>query len=114
MQDVTLTPAMGAYLNMLNSYKPGVVNGVPQIANENYGRELMQLFTIGLYELNADGTPHSTAAATRSRPTPRRRSSVRPCLYRLDLRSRCRGDLEVPQPGELQRSDGRPSTARTT
>jgi uncharacterized protein (DUF1800 family) len=57
MQDVTLSPAMGAYLNMLNSYKPGVVNGVPQIANENYARELMQLFTTGLFLLNADGTP---------------------------------------------------------
>jgi uncharacterized protein (DUF1800 family) len=33
------------------------VNGVVQIANENYSRELMQLFTIGLYQLNQDGTP---------------------------------------------------------
>lgn len=52
MRDVALTPAMGNYLNMLNSYKPG--NG--QIANENFGREMMQLFTLGLNELNADGT----------------------------------------------------------
>ena len=52
MKDVTLSPGMGLYLNMLNSYKPG--NG--QIANENYSREIMQLFTIGLYELNQDGT----------------------------------------------------------
>ena len=52
MKDVTLSTGMGAYLNMLNSYKPG--NG--QIANENYSRELMQLFTIGLNELNQDGT----------------------------------------------------------
>jgi uncharacterized protein (DUF1800 family) len=57
IKDVTLSPGMGAYLNMLNSAKPGVVNGVPQIANENYARELMQLFTIGLYVLNPDGTP---------------------------------------------------------
>jgi hypothetical protein len=33
MQDVSLSPAMGGYLNMLNSYKPGTVNGVVQIAN---------------------------------------------------------------------------------
>ncbi len=52
MKDVTLSPGMGLYLNMLNSYKPG--NG--QIANENYSRELMQLFTIGLNQLNEDGT----------------------------------------------------------
>jgi uncharacterized protein (DUF1800 family) len=56
IKDVTLSTGMGAYLNMLNSAKPGVVNGVPQIANENYARELMQLFTIGLYMLNPDGT----------------------------------------------------------
>lgn len=53
MKDVTLSSAMGAYLNMLNSAKP--VSG--QIANENYSRELMQLFTVGLYQLNQDGTP---------------------------------------------------------
>ena len=57
MKDVTLSPAMGSYLNMLNSAKPTVVNGVTQIANENYGRENMQLFTIGLNLLNQDGTP---------------------------------------------------------
>jgi uncharacterized protein (DUF1800 family) len=53
LKDVTLSTAMGAYLNMLQSYKPG--NG--QIANENYARENMQLFTIGLNLLNQDGTP---------------------------------------------------------
>jgi uncharacterized protein (DUF1800 family) len=52
MQDVTLSPAMGGYLNMLNSAKP--VTG--QIANENYARELMQLFTTGLFLLKQDGT----------------------------------------------------------
>jgi uncharacterized protein (DUF1800 family) len=52
MQDVTLTPAMGNYLNMVNS-------GVPapgQIANENFGREMMQLFSLGPNLLNPDGT----------------------------------------------------------
>ncbi len=52
MNDVTLSPAMGAYLNMLDSNKPG--NG--QIANENFAREMMQLFTIGIDELNPDGS----------------------------------------------------------
>lgn len=56
MKDVSLSPAMGGYLNMLNSDKPGTVNGVTQIANENYSRELMQLFTLGLDLLNSDGT----------------------------------------------------------
>ncbi len=56
MHDVSLSSAMGGYLNMLNSYKPSTVNGVVQIANENYSRELMQLFTVGLDLLNPDGT----------------------------------------------------------
>ncbi len=52
MNDVTTSPGMGAYLNMLNSAKAPA----GQIANENYARELMQLFTIGLNKLNADGS----------------------------------------------------------
>jgi uncharacterized protein (DUF1800 family) len=52
MHDVTLSPGMGDYLNMLNSAKAPA----GQIANENYPRELMQLFTIGLNQLNDDGT----------------------------------------------------------
>lgn len=56
MHDVTLSTGMGAYLNMLNSAKPGTVNGVPQIANENFARENMQLFSLGLVMLNQDGS----------------------------------------------------------
>lgn len=52
MQDVTLSPAMGTYLNMANSTVPA--SG--QSANENYARELMQLFSIGINALNQDGT----------------------------------------------------------
>ena len=53
MKDMTLTPAMGSYLNMVNSFKP--VNGA--IANQNFAREMMQLFSIGTTSLNNDGTP---------------------------------------------------------
>lgn len=52
---VTLSPAMGAYLNMVNNFKANPAKGTA--ANENYGRELMQLFTLGLTQLNLDGTP---------------------------------------------------------
>jgi uncharacterized protein (DUF1800 family) len=52
MHDVSLSPGMGAYLNMLNSAKAPA----GQIANENYPRELMQLFTLGLDLLNQDGS----------------------------------------------------------
>ncbi len=52
MQDVTLSPAMGTYLNMVNSTAPASGQG----ANENYARELMQLFSMGTTALNQDGT----------------------------------------------------------
>lgn len=52
MNDVSLSPGMGAYLNMLNSAKAPA----GEIPNENYPRELMQLFTIGLDALNSDGS----------------------------------------------------------
>jgi uncharacterized protein (DUF1800 family) len=50
---VTLSPGMGQYLNMVNSDKP---DGTFR-PNENYARELLQLFSIGKVKLNADGTP---------------------------------------------------------
>ena len=55
MEDVTLNPAMGVYLDMVNNAKPDPIAGTH--ANENYARELMQLFTIGPNQLNPDGTP---------------------------------------------------------
>jgi uncharacterized protein (DUF1800 family) len=55
MKAVTLSPAMGTYLNMANNNKGNAAKGTS--ANENYARELMQLFTIGLTQLNLDGTP---------------------------------------------------------
>jgi uncharacterized protein (DUF1800 family) len=54
LQDVTLSPAMGRYLNMVNNDKANVAKGTHP--NENYARELLQLFSIGLVKLNADGT----------------------------------------------------------
>ncbi len=54
MSDFTLNPAMGAYLNMVNNVKPNAAtNSLP---NENYSRELLQLFTLGVWQLNQDGS----------------------------------------------------------
>ncbi len=53
MTDVTLTPAMGTFLNMVNNDAPPP----GEHANENYAREFMQLFNLGLNQLNPDGTP---------------------------------------------------------
>ncbi len=52
MKAVTLSPAMGTYLNMVNS----VAASGGQIANENYAREMMQLFSLGPNLLYDDGT----------------------------------------------------------
>lgn len=52
LQDVTLNPMMGQFLSMLQNDK-GNANTDP---DENYAREVMQLFTIGLFELNDDGS----------------------------------------------------------
>ncbi len=54
MEDVTLSPTMGEYLDMRNNDKADPATDTR--ANENYARELMQLFTIGLFQLNQDGT----------------------------------------------------------
>jgi uncharacterized protein (DUF1800 family) len=52
--DTTLTPAMGRYLDMLRNDKPDV--SVGRIPNENYAREIKQLFSIGLFRMWPDGT----------------------------------------------------------
>src|ERR1700720_4468416 len=54
LHDVTLNPAMGLYLNMLLNDKGDPNTGSQP--NENYAREIMQLFSIGLYNLNLDGS----------------------------------------------------------
>ena len=59
---ITLSPMMGRYLDMVNNDKPDAARGIEP--NENYARELMQLFSIGLYELNPDGTVRRDAAGT--------------------------------------------------
>jgi uncharacterized protein (DUF1800 family) len=54
---------MGRYLDMVNNDKPDAARGIEP--NENYARELLQLFSIGLYELNQDGTLRRDAAGAR-------------------------------------------------
>lgn len=54
LQDVSLHPMMGLYLSHLRNQKEDPSRG--RVPDENYAREVMQLFTIGLYELNPDGT----------------------------------------------------------
>jgi len=54
LEDVTLNPAMGYYLSTRGNRKEDTRKG--RVPDENYSREVMQLFTIGLYQLNNDGS----------------------------------------------------------
>jgi len=55
MEDVTYSPAMADFLTYMYNRKGDPATG--RIPDENYAREILQLFTIGLIELNMDGTP---------------------------------------------------------
>ena len=59
LEKLTLNAAMGFYLNTRGNLKEDAASG--RQPDENYAREVMQLFTIGLYELNTDGTPKTDA-----------------------------------------------------
>lgn len=59
LKDVTYSPMMGFYLSHLNNPKSNPANNTRP--DENYAREIMQLFSIGLYELNLDGTRKTDA-----------------------------------------------------
>jgi uncharacterized protein (DUF1800 family) len=54
LEAVTLHPAMGRYLDMLRNDKPSLTAG--RIPNENYAREILQLFSLGLYRFHPDGS----------------------------------------------------------
>ncbi|MEO8311153.1 MAG: DUF1800 domain-containing protein [Caldimonas sp.] len=61
MQAISTNTAMGMYLTFRASKKANPVTG--SLPDENYARELMQLFTIGLVQLNLDGSVKLTAGA---------------------------------------------------
>jgi uncharacterized protein (DUF1800 family) len=52
MEDVTLSVGMGKYLDMSGNFYVST-----RAANENYAREILQLFNVGVDDLNDDGTP---------------------------------------------------------
>ncbi|MEM9321612.1 MAG: DUF1800 family protein [Pseudomonadota bacterium] len=62
LQDITYTPAMGRYLTYENNRKADPNTG--RLPDENYAREILQLFSIGLLELNMDGTPELQGGET--------------------------------------------------
>jgi uncharacterized protein (DUF1800 family) len=62
LQQISGNTAMGMFLTFRGSMRGNPVSGA--LPDENYARELMQLFTIGLVQLNLDGTPQLTGGAT--------------------------------------------------
>jgi uncharacterized protein (DUF1800 family) len=54
LYNVTLSPMMGRYLDMVNNRRLNPATGIKP--NENYAREILQLFSIGTFRLNQDGT----------------------------------------------------------
>ncbi len=63
--DLTLSPAMGDYLDMVNNPAAVPPDNIPP--NENYAREVLQLFSVGVDMLNEDGTPQLDV---KGRPVP--------------------------------------------
>ncbi len=62
LESVSRHPMMGIYLSHLRNQKASPRTG--RVPDENYAREVMQLFSIGLVELNEDGTPRRVGGAT--------------------------------------------------
>jgi uncharacterized protein (DUF1800 family) len=59
IENVALHPIMGCYLSHMKNQPADTTTG--RVPDENFARELMQLFSIGLYELNVNGTPRLDA-----------------------------------------------------
>ncbi len=68
LQDVSTNPMMGIYLTHIANQKADPNTG--RVPDENYAREVMQLFSIGLVELNQDGSPRTGSGGVRETYTP--------------------------------------------
>lgn len=65
---ITTNAAMGSFLTFLGNRKANATTGAQP--DENYARELMQLFTLGLYQLNMDGSVKTSGGAPLETYTP--------------------------------------------
>ena len=104
LQQISTNTAMGMFLTFRASMKANPVSG--SLPDENYARELMQLFTIGLVELEIDGTPKLVGGAPDLYLRAGRRHRPRSRLHRLGFRypgpDRRRGerDAGLPAPAD--------------
>ena len=84
LEAVSLHPMMGVYLSHLRNQKADARTG--RVPDENYAREVMQLFSIGLVELNSRRQRSQSNAAGRSRPTaPTDIAGLAQGVHRLEL-----------------------------
>ena len=100
LTDVTLSPVMGNYLDMVNNDKPG--NGVDP--NENFAREILQLFSIGLEQLNPDGTLQLDGSGNPIPTYGQDRSRLRSTFHGMDLPDQTGRDRQIPQSRVLRRA----------
>ena len=77
LMDVTLSPAMGNYLTFANNYKTDTVNNIRP--DENYAREVMQLFSIGLFAVII-GTTYGNATVSFETPA---QNQIASCTHLL-------------------------------
>lgn len=68
LEKITTNAAMASFLTFLGNRKANTASG--SVPDENYARELMQLFTIGLHRLNMDGTAVTSGGAPVETYTP--------------------------------------------
>jgi uncharacterized protein (DUF1800 family) len=68
LQSVSVNPMMGMYLTHIANQKADTITG--RVPDENYAREVMQLFSIGLVELNPDGSPRTGSSGVLETYTP--------------------------------------------
>ncbi|UTA68717.1 DUF1800 family protein [Emticicia sp. 21SJ11W-3] len=62
LERITYHPAMAVYLTYMNNHATDINKGKQIYPDENYAREIMQLFSIGLFQLNLDGTEKKDAS----------------------------------------------------
>ena len=83
LQQITLSPAMGNYLDMVNNDR----GSGARVPNENYAREIMQLFSVGLDELNDDGSVIKDASGHACPDVrPEHHQGIRQGVHRLHVR----------------------------
>ena len=97
LENVTLSPLMGQYLDMANNERLGPGRGVPP--NENFARQVLQLFPVGLMQINPDGSP-VFGAYGRPLPAygPAKIKEICSRLHRLDLPRTPGCEAAAPQP----------------